>query len=61
MKKITLLFSLFLSVQFIGLSQITAVKGKADYNFWLALPSDSVLKTNPPISNILTRKKFIWF
>ncbi len=49
MKKITLLFSLFLSVQFIGLSQITAVKGKADYNFWIALPSDSILKTNPPI------------
>lgn len=32
-----------------GFSQITAVKGKSDYNFWLSLPADSILKNNPPI------------
>lgn len=32
-----------------GFSQITAVKGKSDYNFWLSLPADSILKDNPPI------------
>jgi predicted peptidase len=31
------------------LAQLTPVKGKADYNFWINLPSDSVLKSKPPI------------
>jgi predicted peptidase len=49
MKKITLLFGLFLSIQFLSFSQLSAVKGKADYNFWLSLPADSILTDNPPI------------
>jgi predicted peptidase len=49
MKKITLLFCLFLSIQFLSFSQLSAVKGKADYNFWLSLPADSILTDNPPI------------
>lgn len=49
MKKYILLFSLFLSIQFLSFSQLTTVKGKADYNFWISLPADSILKNNPPI------------
>ena len=49
MKKIILLFSLSLSIQFLSLSQLSAVKGKTDYNFWLSLPADSILTDNPPI------------
>jgi predicted peptidase len=30
-------------------AQLEAVKGKAAYNFWINLPSDSVLKSKPPI------------
>lgn len=30
-------------------AQLSAVKGKTHYNFWINLPSDSVLKANPPI------------
>lgn len=30
-------------------SQLTAIKDKSDYNFWLYLPEDSVLNNNPPI------------
>ncbi len=36
----------------VGLSasaQLSAVKGKTTYNFWLNLPSDSILKTKPPV------------
>lgn len=29
--------------------QLSTVKGKTTYNFWLNLPSDSVLRSNPPI------------
>ena len=30
-------------------AQLTAVKGKTFYNFWLHLPSDSILNTCPPV------------
>lgn len=30
-------------------AQVQAVYGKTDYNFWISLPSDSVLKTKPPV------------
>ncbi len=30
-------------------AQLSAVVGKADYNFWINLPADSILKNNPPI------------
>ncbi len=33
----------------ISYSQLSAVKGKTSYEFWLNLPSDSVLKTRPPV------------
>lgn len=42
-----IVFSSILSLS--SFSQITAVKGKSDYNFWLSLPADSILKNNPPI------------
>lgn len=44
-----LLIGLISMVVFQASAQLTAVKGKTDYNFWLNLPSDSVLKTQPPI------------
>lgn len=49
MKRIILLFGLLLTISFSANSQMTTVKGKADYNFWLSLPADSILKNNPPI------------
>lgn len=30
-------------------AQPTAIKGETGYNFWLNLPSDSILKSNPPV------------
>lgn len=30
-------------------AQLTAVYGKADYNFWLSLPEDSILQSRPPV------------
>ena len=29
--------------------QLSSVKGKTNYNFWINLPADSILKSNPPI------------
>lgn len=42
-----LLFTLLLSSTAFG--QLSAVKGKTHYNFWINLPSDSILMSNPPI------------
>jgi predicted peptidase len=30
-------------------AQLSAVKGKTTYNFWLNLPADSILNNNPPV------------
>lgn len=30
-------------------AQLTAVKGKSTYNYWINLPADSILNSNPPI------------
>jgi predicted peptidase len=49
MIRIILLFGLLLTTCFTANSQLSAVKGKADYNFWISLPADSILKNNPPI------------
>ncbi len=49
MKGIILLFGLLMTFCFSAFSQLSAVKGKADYNFWLSLPADSILKNSPPI------------
>lgn len=38
-----------LAFVFTGFNQLSAVRGKADYPFWIHLPSDSVLKSKPPI------------
>jgi len=46
MKYLALLFILC-SLNSFG--QLSAVKGKTNYNFWINLPSDSILKSNPPI------------
>ena len=32
-----------------GIGQLSAVRGKAGYNFWLNLPADSILKSKPPV------------
>lgn len=45
--KYLVLFFFFLSITVYG--QLSAIKGKASYNFWLNLPSDSILNSNPPI------------
>jgi predicted peptidase len=48
--RIALIISvLMLSFVTIGTAQLTAIKGKADYNFWLYTPKDSILKSNPPV------------
>jgi hypothetical protein len=44
-----LIFFLFLSLQFIAKSQLQPIYNQAEYPFWLHLPSDSILKTKPPI------------
>lgn len=39
----------FFAFQFTAFNQLQAVKGKADYPFWINLPADSILKSKPPI------------
>lgn len=39
----------FLLFGFNSSAQLTAVKGKSTYNYWINLPGDSILKSNPPI------------
>ena len=48
MKKSIFLF-LFLSLQFHSKAQLQPIYNQAEYPFWLHLPSDSVLKSKPPI------------
>ena len=48
MEKSIFLF-LFLSLQFISKAQLQPIYNQADYPFWLHLPSDSILKSKPPI------------
>lgn len=41
-----------IAFSFLSLSasaQLSAIKGKADYPFWIHLPADSILNANPPI------------
>jgi predicted peptidase len=40
---------LMVSLSFNLFGQLSAVKGKTNYNFWINLPADSILKSNPPI------------
>ncbi len=41
---------IFLSAfHFTGFNQLQAMRGKADYPFWINLPSDSILNSKPPI------------
>ncbi len=47
MKKVLLLICLFFGLN--SFSQLSAVKGKTSYNFWLNLPDSSILNNNPPI------------
>lgn len=47
MKK--LLFGLLSLIVIDANAQLSAVKGKTEYNFWLNLPSDSILKSQPPV------------
>lgn len=50
MKKITIiLFALFISLS-VGINaQLKPIYSQADYAFWLHLPSDSILKSKPPV------------
>lgn len=47
MKKLVALFITFVALNVSA--QLTPIKGKSDYNFWISLPADSILKNNPPI------------
>lgn len=47
MKYFILSIALISSV--ISFGQLTAIKGKTSYNFWMNLPNDTVLKSKPPI------------
>ena len=49
MKKINFILFAFLVSVFAAKAQLSTVIGKADYNFWINLPADSILKNNPPI------------
>ena len=42
-------FILFLSFQFVSKAQLKSIRNQAEYPFWLHLPSDSILKSKPPI------------
>ncbi len=43
------IFTFILSLSFLSYSQLSSVYGKADYNFWINLPEDSILNSKPPI------------
>ncbi|WP_341900942.1 phospholipase [Fluviicola taffensis] len=47
MKKIVIIICLFIGLN--SFAQLSAVRGKTSYNFWLNLPDSSVLANNPPI------------
>jgi predicted peptidase len=49
MKKISFLLFVALISAFSAKSQLSTVIGQTDYNFWINLPADSILKNNPPI------------
>jgi len=49
MKKINFILFAFIVSAFAAKAQLSTVIGKADYNFWINLPADSILKNNPPI------------
>lgn len=38
-----------LVVPFLSNAQLKAVKGKSSYNYWINLPSDSILNSTPPV------------
>jgi predicted peptidase len=40
---------LFILLSTNSIAQLNAIKGKTSYDFWLNLPSDSILNSNPPI------------
>ncbi|MES2554645.1 MAG: prolyl oligopeptidase family serine peptidase [Bacteroidota bacterium] len=44
-----LIIGLLLCIGFTATAQLSAVRGKTTYNFWLNLPADSILKNNPPV------------
>jgi predicted peptidase len=49
MKKILFAFVAIFFLSNFMFAQLSAVKGKADYPFWINLPSDSILKSKPPV------------
>lgn len=49
MKKYFFAILFLVSLHFVGLGQVKAIYNQADYPFWLYLPSDSILKSNPPV------------
>jgi predicted peptidase len=49
MKKINFILFAFVVSAFTAKAQLSTVIGQADYNFWINLPADSILKNNPPI------------
>lgn len=49
MKKYFFVILFLVSLHFVGLGQVKAIYNQADYPFWLYLPSDSILKSNPPV------------
>ena len=44
-----LIFVSFIFLGFTSNAQLSAVKGKSSYNYWINLPADSILNDNPPI------------
>ena len=46
--KLVVVFLVLLNA-FFSVGQVNAVYDKTDYNFWISLPADTVLKSKPPI------------
>lgn len=43
------IYFFFILLSFKSYGQLSAIKGKTNYNFWLNLPEDSIMNANPPI------------
>lgn len=48
-KRLLILFGVLCCMSSSAEAQVKPVYGKVSYNFWISLPHDSILKSNPPV------------
>jgi predicted peptidase len=48
-KRLLMVIGIMCCVSIFTKAQLKAIYGKASYNFWISLPHDSILKSNPPV------------